>query len=355
VTSVSGSAGVQDGNGEVTISYAKQAQPAVTISSAAPAHPVVGQTYVVAAHGGDFGTGNPIVISIDSSTASDCTVSGSTVTLTHTGACTINADQAGDGAFKPAPTASQTLTVGKATTKTVAAVQPTTVTATVQPVSPSSALTPTGSVTFSVGGVAVGSPVSLVNGVATLTHSMSTSAAQHVSAVYSGDDGFAGSTGTVTRANPRVTATVSSTKAKNKAGWYRFPVTVTFHCTATSAPLASGCPSPLTLTKNAAHQSVSRTVRATDGGAVTATASGISIDSAAPSVTVKGVVSGHRYKSARHLTCVARDKLSGLAHPCQLVQQPVTKHGVTTVTYIATASDKAGNVTTRTGDYLIKH
>jgi Bacterial Ig-like domain (group 3) len=355
VTDVTGSAGVQAGNGEVTLTYTKALQPPLTFTSTPPVSPVVGQTYAVAAAIGNSGTGNPATFSIDSSTASDCTASGATVTFIKVGQCIVDANQAGDAThYQPASAVPQTITVGKAGTKTVAAVHSTTITATVTP-APAGSLVPTGSVSFSVNGSAVGSANLDGTGVATLTRTVPTTATQQVSAVYSGNAGFTGSSSTISRKNPSITAKVSSTAPKTKSGWYRLPVTVTFHCATTSASLTVGCPASVTLTKSAANQSVSRTITAADGGTATASVTGINIDSISPTLTISGAKSGHTYPSGRTIKCVAHDGLSGLAAACQLIQQRTTKRGVSTVTYVATAVDKAGNVATRTGHYLIKH
>ena len=83
----------------------------------------------------------------------------------------------------------------------------------------------------------------------------------------------------VTRSSPQP---CRATKARRN-GWYATPVTVTFTCKETSAPLTTACPAPVTLSRNAAGQSVTRTIMATDGGAATAVVSGINIDTVRPS------------------------------------------------------------------------
>ncbi len=46
-----------------------------------------------------------------SSTSSACSISGSAVTFGHPGRCVIDADQAGNDKYQPAPQARQTVTV----------------------------------------------------------------------------------------------------------------------------------------------------------------------------------------------------------------------------------------------------
>lgn len=54
-------------------------------------------------------------VTYGSSTPASCTVSGTTVSMVAQGPCTITADQAGDGAWNPAPQVSQSLTIGPPT------------------------------------------------------------------------------------------------------------------------------------------------------------------------------------------------------------------------------------------------
>ena len=83
---------------------------AITFSSSPPAGAVVGGTYSVSATGG--GSGNPVLFSIDStSTPGACSVSGSTVSLSHVGTCVVDAAQAGGGGYGDAPVVSQSFTI----------------------------------------------------------------------------------------------------------------------------------------------------------------------------------------------------------------------------------------------------
>jgi len=84
---------------------------AITFTSS-PVSPVFGGTYTVTATGG--GSGNPVIFSSGSPTV--CSVSGSLVTFVGLGTCVIKANQAGQGYYLAAPTATQSFTVGKAST-----------------------------------------------------------------------------------------------------------------------------------------------------------------------------------------------------------------------------------------------
>lgn len=87
---------------------------AITFTSTAPTNAVVGgATYDVTATGG--GSSNPVVFSIDPSAASICSISGSsTVSFLAPGNCVVNADQAGDASYEPAPQAQQSFAVSPA-------------------------------------------------------------------------------------------------------------------------------------------------------------------------------------------------------------------------------------------------
>ena len=96
----------------VTGSTAKTAQSIVFTSR--PASPVVGYTYPVRAKGG--GSGNPVTFAIDGQSASVCSVSGAIVTFNQPGTCVIDANQAGNGQYLPAPQAQQTIAVKQSQT-----------------------------------------------------------------------------------------------------------------------------------------------------------------------------------------------------------------------------------------------
>ena len=81
----------------------------ITFTSTPPTGAVVGPTYALAATGG--GSGNPVLFS--SGSPAVCTVSGATVGFVGVGTCVIDADQAGDANYDPAPQATQSFAVGK--------------------------------------------------------------------------------------------------------------------------------------------------------------------------------------------------------------------------------------------------
>jgi hypothetical protein len=82
----------------------------ISFSSTPPASAVVGiTTYTVAA---TATSGLPVVFSADPSSASVCTVSGSTINAVGAGTCIIDANQFGDGSHDAAPEVQQSFTVG---------------------------------------------------------------------------------------------------------------------------------------------------------------------------------------------------------------------------------------------------
>ena len=116
-------------------------------------------------------------------------------------------------------------------------------------------------------------------------------------------------------------------------------MTLTFQCQQTSAALTAACPAPVTLTRSAGGQSITRTILATDGGAATVVVSGINIDRVRPAVRVTGVRAGGTYfATGPRGGCRAGDRLSGVA-TCTVTR---STHRHRTV-YVATATDRAGN------------
>ena len=238
-----------------------------------------------------------------------------------------------------------TQTVHQAATAVTVTVHPKTVTAVVRVQSPGTG-TPAGTVRFLVGGVQVGS-APLQHGTATLQYVVPSGRTQQVAAEYAGNTDFAGSSDSTSRADPSITATVTSARPRSSYGWYSTPVTVTFRCVTHGSPLIGQCPAAVRLSANRAGQSVLRTVVARDGGAATAVVRDIDIDRVAPAVRVVGVRNGGVYLGpAPEPQCVASDALSGIA-TCTVTRQ--TAGDLTT--YRATATDRADNSRTITGSY----
>ncbi|MBO9520018.1 MAG: Ig-like domain repeat protein [Nocardioidaceae bacterium] len=280
-----------------------------------------------------------------SSTPGTCSVDGPTVTYLHSGSCTIALTRETDANYL-ARTVDLTVGVGQAATTTALTVAPHQVVADVEVAAPGAG-SPTGTVTFLVDGNPVGT-APVTSGTATLAYTVPAGMTRQVSAVYAGDADFTGSADSTTRHDPAITAAVASTLPKNAAGWYRTPVTVTFTCTPNGAPLTAPCPAPVVLATSGAAQSVTRTILATDGGVAMVAVSGLHIDRTVPRVRVTGVRNGGVYGGAPRMRCAATDAHSGVAS-CRL-----TRHTRGTVTsYVATATDRAGNRASVRGSYRV--
>jgi hypothetical protein len=83
----------------------------ISFTSTAPAAAVVaGAAYTVA---GTATSGLPVAFTIDASASSVCSISGSSVSFLGAGTCVINANQAGNANYSPAPQVQQSFTVGR--------------------------------------------------------------------------------------------------------------------------------------------------------------------------------------------------------------------------------------------------
>lgn len=91
----------------VTVAPAPLLAQTITVTFTAPANPTVGTASP--ALSATASSGLPVAFA--STTASVCTVSGTTLTLVAPGACTVLASQSGNGTFAAAPTVSIALTV----------------------------------------------------------------------------------------------------------------------------------------------------------------------------------------------------------------------------------------------------
>ncbi|WP_200961252.1 S-layer family protein [Phycicoccus sp. Soil802] len=312
-----------------------------------PATSVFGQTARATATVGGGQAGN-VQFSVDGTVrGAPVTVSNGKATSPALGTLTPGAHQVGAvfaplQATKYAPSSAtpQTLVVNQAATTPTITVRASSITARIAPVAPGSG-TPSGTVRFTVDGTSVGT-ATLAAGVATLSYLLPTSKADEVAVQYLGDARFLASSATTTRHNPTITAKVTSAYPKSKSGWYRSAVTVSFTCTPNGADLVAACPQPATLGKNGAAQSVSRTILAEDGGAATVSVTGINVDQTRPTVAVTGVsTSAPYFATAPAGRCSARDGLSGVAS-CTISRRVSGGSAV----YTATATDKAGNVST---------
>jgi hypothetical protein len=160
----------------------------------APASPVTFGVAPIALAATGGGSGNPITYTVGG--GSPATLNGSTLTVTGAGTVTLTANQAGNANYTAASPVTASIVVSKAAVGGVAltsSVNPvllsnaTLLTATVT----SASSTPSGSVTFNDGTTPLGT-VALTNGVATLSVSTLTVGTHTLTAIYSGDGNFTG-------------------------------------------------------------------------------------------------------------------------------------------------------------------
>ena len=87
---------------------------AITFTSSAPTHAVVGGSYGVTATGGT--SGEPVSFSVDASSDGACSISGATVSFLKLGSCVIDANQVGNAQYLAAPAVTQSFAVAKSAT-----------------------------------------------------------------------------------------------------------------------------------------------------------------------------------------------------------------------------------------------
>ncbi|MFL6136292.1 MAG: OmpL47-type beta-barrel domain-containing protein [Frankiaceae bacterium] len=188
-----------------------------------------------------------------------------------------------------------------------------------------------------------GAPFQVGKGVHTVTF-WSKDAAGNVE-----DKTAAGHSLTVKVDNVPPTISGAATTAADSNGWYNGPVTVSFTCADAESSVAS-CTPDQTLTGEGANQSVTGTAKDQAGNTASATVSGINIDRTSPTFPA--------YTGSTTLTvgqpvvepaCNATDALSGIA-TCVTGKSGsgfTNPNGVGDFTFAQVATDKAGNVLTR--------
>ncbi|WP_141014856.1 Ig-like domain-containing protein [Nocardioides sambongensis] len=193
---------------------------------------------------------------------------------------------------------------------------------------------PTGTVDFLVDGTPAGT-ATLVDGTATLATSIPAGAT--VAASYSGDASYTPSSGSILRSAPTITATVHSSRQRD--GWRRGPVRVTFTCTAGSATatLAEPCPAPVTVRRHGRHE-ITRSITTTDGAVATTTAQ-FALDARRPRVRFTDLRDGQVFLGGLpRPEVVDRDAGSGVARV--RVRRTALRGDRVRVT--ATATDRVG-------------
>jgi hypothetical protein len=138
-----------------------------------------------------------LTVSFAVGSSDPCTISGSMVTITGAGSCTVTASQAGNANYTPAPSVSHTLTIAKAATTTTltSSVTPSIlgqgVSFTAKVTATNGSITPVGTITFRDGTTILASGIALDGtGAATYTTSALAVGSHSITASYSGNDNF---------------------------------------------------------------------------------------------------------------------------------------------------------------------
>jgi len=90
----------------------EQASQTISFTSAAPVGAVVGEAYTPAA---TATSGLVVILSIDPTSVTVCSITGGAVSFTGIGTCRVNANQSGDATYAAAPQVQQSFVVGQAT------------------------------------------------------------------------------------------------------------------------------------------------------------------------------------------------------------------------------------------------
>lgn len=142
---------------------------------------------------------------------------------------------------------------------------------------------------------------------------------------------------------PTITGSISP--QPNSGGWNNSPVTVTFNCTATTAPIAS-CPQARTVSAEGANQTIPGTATDAAGNAATVDVS-VSIDTTPPvisySISPTPDSNGVNTVLPVTITFTCTDALSGVASCPSAIT--VTAAGMNQ-SFAGTATDVAGNTST---------
>ncbi len=289
-------------------------------------------------------------VSFTSATPAICTVSGGTVKIVTSGTCTINANQAGNLNYNPAPQVQQSVIITDSTPPTTTA---SAVKADNTAYSFGSWTNQSVTVTLAatdIGGSGLASTFYTLDGT---QHTYSTpfsisTEGSHALTFWSTDN--AGNIETVQSVSVLIDLTGPSisgaaTTSPNGNGWFNGAVTIHWTCSDALSGIAS-CPSDQTISTEGASQTLSGTAVDNAGNSTTVNSSAVNIDLTAPTISGAPTTSPNSngwYNSAVTIHWTCSDALSGIAS-CPSDQTISTEGASQTVS--GTATDNAGNSTT---------
>lgn len=145
------------------------------------------------------------------------------------------------------------------------------------------------------------------------------------------------------------------TTLPNANHWWNTPVTIHFTCADNSGLVT--CPADISLTADGADQSVTATATDAAGNTATATVGDIDIDRTAPTITFTGATA-YTVDQTVSITCASADATSGLdltrPNTCPVASGHAYSFGLGAHTLSATATDRAGNVATRSITFRVR-
>lgn len=196
----------------------------------------------------------------------------------------------------------------------------------------------------------VSSAAAVITG--TLSHGLGP---QTATCDYTDNGGFAAATATATytivdTGDPTIAHALIPSTPDGNNGWYKQDVTVTFTCADVGGSGIDTCLGGTSLGEGE-DQSVTGTATDWAGNTATDTVSDIDVDKTVPNVSLVGGPGASYYfgEDPAAPTCSASDELSGLAS-CQVTGGGTT---VGTHSYVATATDNAGNTATVTLNFTV--
>jgi hypothetical protein len=150
----------------------------------------------------------------------------------------------------------------------------------------------------------------------------------------------------------------SQTPAANGAGWNNSDVTVTFNCADALSGVAT-CPSPIIVSSDGANQIITGTAVDRAGNSSTVSRA-INLDETPPVLTMPVLASSYVYNAPLTLTFGSSDALSGIAAGQATFNGSPVASGASftlnrpgTNTFTLTATDVAGNTSTRTATFSV--